>query len=95
MLRRSRSRAYEHWWKECAEYSIRKAVNKAKKLGVVARVVEFNDEFVKATCPIYNETSVRQGKASGIMGRSSKRSKAHLELMLIEALSLALTYRMN
>ena len=25
---------FSHWWKECTEYSIRKAVNRAKKLGV-------------------------------------------------------------
>jgi hypothetical protein len=54
---------FSHWWKELAEYSIRKAVNRAKKLGVVVRLSEFDDAFVKATCSIYNETPVRQGKA--------------------------------
>lgn len=70
--------SYEHWWKECAEYSIRKAVNKAKKLGVVARVVEFDDEFVKATCPIYNETSVRQGKTFWHYGKEFETIKRSL-----------------
>jgi hypothetical protein len=55
--------SYEHWWKEQTEYSIRKGVNKAKKLGVVVRVAEFNTALVEAICRIYNETPVRQGKA--------------------------------
>jgi hypothetical protein len=54
---------FSHWWKERAEYSIRKAVNRAKKAGVVAELAEFNDEFVEALCRIYNESPVRQGKA--------------------------------
>jgi hypothetical protein len=69
---------YERWWKESAEYSIRKAVNKAKKLGVVVRVVEFSDEFVRATCPIYNETSVRQGKAFWHYGKEFETIKSSL-----------------
>lgn len=55
--------SFSHWWKERAEYSIRKAVNRAKKLGVEVRVTEFNDDFVGAICRIYGETPVRQGKA--------------------------------
>jgi hypothetical protein len=53
---------FSHWWKECAEYSIRKAVNRAKKLGVVVRVAEFDEKLIEGICHIYNETSVRQGK---------------------------------
>jgi hypothetical protein len=55
--------SFLHWWKDRAEYSIRKAVNRAKKLGVVVRLAEFDDAFIEATCSIYNETPVRQGKA--------------------------------
>jgi hypothetical protein len=69
---------FSHWWKECAEYSIRKAVNKAAKLGVVTKVVEFDDEFVKATCPIYNETSVRQGKTFWHYGKEFETIKRSL-----------------
>jgi hypothetical protein len=54
---------YSDWWQIRAEYSIRKAVNRAKKVGVVARVTEFNDEFVEAVCRIYGQSPVRQGKA--------------------------------
>jgi hypothetical protein len=55
--------SYEHWWKECTEYSIRKAVNKAKKVGVTAERAEFNDDFVRSICRIYGESPARQGRA--------------------------------
>lgn len=54
---------FSHWWKELTEYSTRKAVNRSKKLGVVARLSVFDDAFVEAACSIYNETPLRQGKA--------------------------------
>jgi hypothetical protein len=54
---------FSEWWKEGIEYSIRKAVNRSKKLGVIVRPVEFSEEFVRAAHLIYNETPVRQGKA--------------------------------
>jgi len=53
---------FSHWWKDCAEYSIRKAVNRAKKSSVTVTITEFNDKLVEAICRIYNETPVRQGK---------------------------------
>lgn len=55
--------SFSQWWKERTEYSIRKGVNRAKKLGVTARVTEFNDQLVEAICRIYDETPVRQGKS--------------------------------
>lgn len=54
---------YEHWLKEGVEYSIRKSVNKAKRVGVVAECTAFDDEFVKAICRIYSEAPARQGRA--------------------------------
>lgn len=54
--------SYSEWLKERAEYSIRKAVNKAKKLGVVVKVAEFNDELIEGIHRIYEESPVRQGK---------------------------------
>jgi hypothetical protein len=73
---------FSRWWKECIEYSIRKGVNRAKKLGVVAKVAEFNDEFVKATCPIYNEIPVRQGKAFWHYGKDFQTIKCELATYL-------------
>lgn len=53
---------YEHWWKECTEHSIRKAVNKARRVDVVAQRAEFDDEFARAICRIYAESPARQGR---------------------------------
>lgn len=73
---------FSHWWKECTEYSIRKAVNRAKKLGVETRVVKFDDQFVEATCPIYNEIPVRQGKAFWHYGKDFESIKHSLATYL-------------
>lgn len=69
---------YAHWWKEKTEHSIRKAVNRAEKLGVTVREIEFSDEFVAAVCPIYNEIPVRQGKAFWHYGKDFETLKAEL-----------------
>ena len=69
---------YAHWWKEKTEHSIRKAVNRAEKLGVTVREIEFSDELVAAVCPIYNEIPVRQGKAFWHYGKDFETLKAEL-----------------
>ena len=53
---------YLDWLENRVERDVRKAVNRAKKLGVVVRVAEFDDAFVEGIRRIYNETPVRQGK---------------------------------
>lgn len=73
---------FSHWWKDCTEYSIRKGVNRAKRLGVVAKLAEFNDELVKAICSIYNETPVRQGKAFWHYGKDFQSIKRALATYL-------------
>jgi hypothetical protein len=55
--------SFSYWWEKRAEYDVRKAVKRAKRLGVVVKPAEFNDAFVEGICRIYNETPVRQGKA--------------------------------
>jgi hypothetical protein len=84
---------FTHWWKECAAYSIRKAVNRAKKLGVVVRVVEFDDRFVEATCPIYNEIPVRQGKAFWHYGKDFQSIKHSLATYLERSTFLGAYYQ--
>jgi hypothetical protein len=54
---------FEDWWTNRATYDVRKAVKRAKKLGVVVDTAEFNDAFVHGICRIYNEDPVRQGTA--------------------------------
>jgi hypothetical protein len=54
---------FADWWERRTEYDVRKAVKRAKKLGVVVELAEFNDPFVEQICEIYNESPVRQGTA--------------------------------
>ena len=70
---------FEEWLTKRVEYDVRKAVKKAAKLGVIVKVVEFNDEFVRGVEGIYNESSVRQGKPFWHYGKdieTIKREKA-------------------
>jgi hypothetical protein len=84
---------FSHWWKDCAAYSIRKAVNRSKKLGVVARVVEFDDSFVEATCSIYNEVPVRQGKAFWHYGKDFRSIKHALATYLERSIFVGAYYQ--
>jgi hypothetical protein len=51
------------WWEKRVESSVRRAVRKATKVGVVAKVTAFDDAFVEGITQIYNETPIRQGRA--------------------------------
>lgn len=55
-------RTFSHWWSKAVEPSIRRAVRKAAKSGVVVKEVELDDAFVKGIVEINNETPVRQGR---------------------------------
>jgi hypothetical protein len=54
---------YSDWWEKRVESSVRRAVRKAAKLGLVVKPAELDDEFLKGIVSINNETPVRQGKA--------------------------------
>lgn len=54
---------FADWWEKRAEYDVRKAVKRAKKMGVLVKVVEFDDALVNGICGVYNESAVRQGSA--------------------------------
>lgn len=55
--------SFADWWENRVEPSVRRAVRKATKAGVVTKVAEFDDEFVRGIVSINNETPLRQGKA--------------------------------
>lgn len=55
--------SFSEWWERRVESSVRRAVRKAAKLGLVVKLVEVDDEFVKGIVSINNETPVRQGRA--------------------------------
>jgi len=53
---------YSEWWQKRVESSVRRAVRKAEKEGVVTEQVEFEDAFVGGIVNINNETPIRQGR---------------------------------
>lgn len=53
---------YSEWWDKRADPGVRRAVRRATKNGVVVKLVEFDDAFVRGIVRINNETPVRQGK---------------------------------
>jgi hypothetical protein len=81
------------WLKERAEYSIRKGVNRAKKLGVVTKVVEFDDQLLEAICRIYNEIPVRQGKTFWHYGKDSQSVKRALATYLDRSIFIGAYYQ--
>jgi hypothetical protein len=54
---------FADWWERRVEPSVRRAVRKGAKVGVVAKVIEFDDALVQGIADIYNETPIRQGRA--------------------------------
>jgi len=54
--------SFEYWVKNQINEGAKRAIKKAKKLGVACKVVPFNDELVRGIEGIFNETPVRQGR---------------------------------
>jgi hypothetical protein len=54
---------FAEWWNKQVEPSVRRAVRKGAKVGVVARTATLDDGFVQGIAGIYNETPIRQGRA--------------------------------
>lgn len=84
---------FSRWWKECTEYSIRKAVNRAKKLGVVAKLAEFDDRLLEAISRIYNEVPVRQGKSFWHYGKDFQSIKRPLATYLERSIFIGAYYQ--
>jgi hypothetical protein len=84
--------SYAHWWKAQTEYSIRKGVNRAKKLGVTVTVADFNDQLAEAICRIYNESPVRQGKAFWHYGKDYQSIRRALATYLDRSLFIGAYY---
>lgn len=54
---------YSDWWDRRVESSVRRAVRKATKVGVVTKVTDLDDTLARGIVEINNETPIRQGKA--------------------------------
>jgi len=53
---------FADWWEKRAESSVRRAVRKATKVGVVVKAAAFDRAFVEGIVDLYNETPIRQGR---------------------------------
>jgi hypothetical protein len=85
--------SFSHWLKDVAEYSIRKGVNRASKLGVTARIVEFDDQLLDAICRIYNESPVRQGKSFWHYGKDSVLVRRALDTYIDRSVFIGAYYQ--
>jgi hypothetical protein len=54
--------SFSHWFEKRVDSGARRAVRKAAKAGVVVKLAEFDDSFVKGIVSINNETPIRQGR---------------------------------
>jgi hypothetical protein len=53
---------FSDWWEKRAESSVRRAVRKATKVGVIVKPADFDHAFVEGIVDLYNETPIRQGR---------------------------------
>ena len=53
---------YADWLDNRAQYDVKKAVKRAKKLGVVVRTAVYDDAFVEGIRRIYDESPIRQNQ---------------------------------
>jgi hypothetical protein len=57
-----RVESFEDWHRRQIDINARRGIRKAREMGVVVGLTEFDDEFVKGMASIFNETPVRQGR---------------------------------
>jgi hypothetical protein len=53
---------FADWLANRADSSVRKNLRRAKRLGVITKLAEFDDALVEGICRINNESPIRQGK---------------------------------
>jgi hypothetical protein len=73
---------YETWLNTQINFKPRNKIRKAQKSGVETRVVEFNDELVRAIMQVYNETPIRQGKRNWHYGKDCETLKKEHQTFL-------------
>jgi hypothetical protein len=74
--------SFTDWWDKRVEYDVRKAVKRAKRLGVTVQLSTFNDAFVEGVCQIYNESPIRQGRKFSHYGKDFATIKDELATYL-------------
>jgi hypothetical protein len=53
---------YEHWFQKQISSMTRRNIRASEKRGVVVRVAEYNEDYVRGIMSIYNESPIRQGR---------------------------------
>ncbi len=74
---------YDHWWNEQIDRQMRKLVRRASKLGVEARVEEWNPELLRAIKNIFDQTPVKRNKPFWHYNRPLDQLRAELEQDLL------------
>jgi hypothetical protein len=53
---------YEHWFQKQISSATRRNVRASEKRGVLTRVAEYNEDYIRGIMSIYNESAIRQGR---------------------------------
>lgn len=73
---------YDEWWTKRLPHNTRKNVRRAYKKGLTVKVVELDDELIKGMTTIYNESSIRQGRAYLHYGKDFNTIKKEISTYL-------------
>jgi hypothetical protein len=84
---------FQHWWEKQIRFRARNKLTKGQRLGVIAKEVEFSDDFVKGVVEIYNQSPIRRGKPFRHYGKDFQTVKAELSVDLHEAVFVGAYYQ--
>lgn len=73
---------FQAWWESQIPKSTRKHIRRSQKLGVVTRIVPFDEALLRGIADIYNESPVRDGTPFLHYGKSMEDLKASHETFL-------------
>ncbi len=62
--------SHEHWFNKQISSASRRNIRASEKKGVVVRVSEFDEEYIKGIMSIYNESPIRHGRKYGHYGKA-------------------------
>lgn len=54
--------SFDEWWRFQIRTKERNSVRKAERKGILVKLVEVDDDFIRSSHRIYNETPIRQGR---------------------------------
>jgi len=84
---------YETWWTDTLDFKVRNKVRKSTKTGVVLKLAELDDDFVRGVEEIYNESPVRQGRRFFHYGKGFAAIKEELSSFEDRAYLVGAYYR--